>query len=304
MKKIFAFGYVVIFHLSSCIFSAVAQPISISLEDSTRGVIRTDSANWEEAWIEMGGALPGAKMLLPKDLIVRLGERTAEVLSIDSIGAKFQSRLALSLVLDNSGSMFHNYDSLTKYCDSLVDSLPQGVRYQAVTFDDLPRSPEHSKTARPNVYIAQTHFKDSIKVIQNFWHNYDSIRTLYTPLYDAVRAGLQNIEERRLLFRDSLADILLVVTDGRDNASRTTIEVIREMLTELHARLFAINYRTEDARLEWLAAHTGGAFYIADDLADLRELLRQIRTRMSTSYHIRYRFPAFGPMGSPRTKGR
>jgi hypothetical protein len=298
--KIFAFLLFVICHSSF----VTAQPISIALKDSTRGTIRTDSANWEEAWIEIDGAAPRVKMLEPKDLSVRLGARTAEILSVDSIGATYQTQLALSVVLDNSGSMFHSYDSLTKYCDSLVDSLPRGVRYQAVTFDDFLRNSTNLPTNRENLYIAQTGFRDSAKIIQAFWHYYDSVRTQYTPLYDAIAAALQNIDGRRLLLLDSLADVMLVVTDGEDNASRTRIESLREMFDALKIRLYAINYRTEDARLEWLVTHTGGHYYVAENIADLREDLKSIGKLLTRQYHVRYRFQRLGPSGTPRTKGR
>lgn len=298
MKKVIAISFVGIFHISFFIFAAAAQPISIAIKDSTRGIIRTDSSNWNEAWIEVGGS-GSPKALTIEDISVTLDGRSAEVLSIDSIGAKYRSHLALSVVLDNSGSMFHSYDSLTKYCDSLVDSLPRGVLFQATTFDNEHRSPTHLPTRRQNLFIAQSEFTDSLQAIRSFWHYFDTIRTQFTPLYDAIAAAVNNISDRRMTLQDSSVDILLVVTDGEDNASRTSLESLRELLDALRIRLYAVNYRTEDSRLQWLVRHTHGQYYLADNVKELRGVLHGIGRLLTRQYYVRYRFPSLGPSGTP-----
>lgn len=274
-----------------------AQSVSIALRDTTCGLLRADSANWNEAWIEIDGAMPGTKALGVTDLVVTGRDRVAEVLSVDSIGTKYKSHLALSFVLDNSGSMFHAYDSLTKYCDSILAGLPPGVTAQVVTFDNAARTESHLYTRRASVFIAQSGFRDSLGPLRSFWHFYDTIRTQYTPLYDAIAAAATNIQERRSMHRDTArSDVLLVITDGDDNASRTSIEALNELLSEERLRLFAINFRTEaDNRLQWLVRHSGGKLYVADGLSALRSILRKIGLSLTREYHVTYRFPSLGP---------
>ncbi|HWF45069.1 MAG TPA: vWA domain-containing protein [Candidatus Kapabacteria bacterium] len=273
-----------------------AQPISITLIKPASGLLRVDSANWNEAWITLDGQSPSAKKLDTADLHVTDGEQFANVISVDSIGSRFSSHLALSFMLDNSGSMFHAYDSLTRMCDSILAVLPGGVVFQAVTFDNTARSESHIYTKRASVFIAQSGFRDSAKAVSAFWHFFDTIRSQYTPLYDAIATVITNIDDRRL--GDSIVhdDVILVVTDGEDNASRASIEMLNELVSTAHVRLFAINFRTEvDERLRWLARNAKGEFYVAEDLRDLRELLRQIGSFLTRQYHVVYRFPSLTP---------
>jgi len=274
----------------------LAQSISIKLTKPASALIRVDSANWNEAWITLEGASPLSKKLDTADLLVTDGERIAKVISVDSVGCRFASHLALSFMLDNSGSMFHAYDSLTRMCDSILNVLPHGVLFQAVTFDNTARSESHIYTKRASVFIAQSGFRDSAKAVSTFWHFFDTIRTQYTPLYDAIATVITNIDDRRLGDSISRDDVILVVTDGEDNASRASIEMLNELVSTAHVRLFTINFRTEpDERLRWLARNASGEFYVADDLRDLRELLWQIGSYLMRQYHVVYRFPSLTP---------
>ncbi len=283
-----------------CLYSSFsiqlqAQPIAIELNNPKAAQLQTDSVNWNEGWIEISGISPGEKPDID-DLHVTSGNRPADVLTIDSIGSSFRSRLALSFVLDNSGSMFHAFDSLTKDCDSIVKLLPTGAIGQALTFDTRYRDPSHRYTNRSSTFIAENDFTDSLPKLSYFWHFFDTIRTQHTPLYDAIAAGVTNITERRERGDTAHNDVLIIVTDGEDNASRTSIESLEKLVASAHLRLFAINFRTdEDNRLEWLARKTGGEFFTANNITELRTLLRSIGLSITQQYHIRYRFPTLGP---------
>jgi hypothetical protein len=107
---------------------------------------------------------------------------------------------------------------------------------------------------------------------------------------------VRNITTRREHGDTARNDILIVVTDGEDNASRASIELLEKLLASAHLRLFAINFRTEeDNRLEWLSRKRGGEFFLANTLSDLRTRLQSIGHSLTTQYHIRYRFPTLGP---------
>ncbi len=272
-----------------------AQPISIALTDPSTALLHTDSATWNEAWIELSGVPPGEQPTVD-DIRVTSGKRVAEILSIDSAGWKFRSTLALSFVLDNSGSMFHAFDSLTRMCDSMVIPLHPGAIGQAITFDDRYRASTYLYTSRSSTFIAQHAFTDSMAALSRFWHFYDAIRTQLTPLYDAIGAAVTNITHRRERGDTAHNDVLIVVTDGEDNASRARVELIEKLLASANLRLFAINFRTEeDNRLQWLARKTGGEYFTADNIGELNALLRSIGSSLTGQYHVRYRFPTLGP---------
>ena len=275
-----------------------AQNITIQLTDPSTALLKTDSATWNEAWIELSGVPPGEQPTVD-DLRVTSGKRIAEILSIDSVGWKFRSTLALSFVLDNSGSMFHAFDSLTRMCDSMIMPLHAGAIRQALTFDERYRGPSYLYTSRSSTFIAQHEFTDSMAALSKFWHFYDTIRTAFTPLYDAIGAAVTNITHRREHRDTDRNDVLIVVTDGKDNASRARVELIEKLLASANLRLFAINFRTEeDNRLQWLARKTGGEYFTADNIGELNALLRSIGSSLTAQYHVRYRFPTLGPSGS------
>ncbi len=301
LRVCFVRTLVTLFFLIISISQLLAQPITIELNDPRAAQVHTDSVNWNEGWIELSGLSPGEQPDLD-DLRVTSGKRIAEILSIDSVSWKFNSRLALSFVLDNSSSMFHAFDSLTVACDSIANTLPAGAIGQAVTFDDRYRDAMHLYTNRESIFIAQHEFTDTMGSLSKFWHYFDTIRTQLTPLYDAIAAAVTNItmrKEHRGTFKtrdSSRNDVLIVVTDGEDNASNTSIELLEKLLLSCHLRLYAINFRTEeDNRLEWLSRKTGGDYYTANLIADLRILLQTIGKSLSRQYHIRYRFPTLGP---------
>ncbi len=282
----------------------LAQSISIALRDSTSALLQVDSANWNDAWIEVSGRDTSAPRLAIKDIRVTNGRRIAEILSVDSIGAIYRSRLALSFVLDNSASMFYSYDTLTQFCDSILDEQPKGLLGQAVTFDNTYRNPWELYTAEQSTFIAQStkgEFTEDRNALSIFWHFYDTVRTEFTPLYDAIAAAVTNIDDRRPHDTVSRSDVLLVVTDGQDNASRTSIETLETLLASSHIRLFAINYRVEDeGRLPWLASQTGGEYFLAENLRQLKHILRTIGLELTREYHLRYRFPSLGPSGGEK----
>ncbi|HEY3875345.1 MAG TPA: vWA domain-containing protein [Candidatus Kapabacteria bacterium] len=276
-----------------CSFTLRAQDISLTLKRPL-ALLHIDSTSANEAWVEVSGLNPPP--LKAEDLTVRRGNQRAEILSVDSVGWKFKSSLRASFVLDNSGSMFHAFDSLTKYCDTLLDSLPRGGEYQAVVFDTHYRNFRSRYTARRSTFLSQFGFTESRDTIQSFWHDYDTIRTQYTPLYDAIADAVSSINAYRRKGDTAWNDALLVVTDGADNASTLSIEALQELLANAPIKLYAINFRVEDeGRLPWLARQTGGYYYLADDLTELHTILRTIGHTITREYRVRYRFPTLGP---------
>jgi hypothetical protein len=270
-----------------------AQPraaIQIALRDSLHSRLAVDSANRTDAWIQILGEDADAGRLTPRDVRVTNAGDSAEVLSVDSVSAIFSSRLSLGFVLDNSGSMFHTYDSLTRYLDSLTIGLPVGVRAQAVAFDDRERSRTHRFTTRSNVFLAQSGLLDSVARLRAFWHFYDTIRVGYTPFFDAVRLAVENNEDIER------PHVLIGITDGEDNASETSVEDLGRLVRATNTRLILISLNTESLRLRWLARVARASLYSVSDVEDLRNLLAKLGLSLTRSYHVRYRFPSLRPI--------
>jgi hypothetical protein len=214
------------------------------------------------------------------------------------------SGLDLTFILDNSASMFHAYDSLTKYLDFLLVGLgaqhawDKPTRYSAIVFDNLPRTSRHLTTREHDLYVAPLPFTESPTAVQHFWHYYDTIRTNFTPLYDAIAEGLDPSEELDPELDSGYKHILIVVSDGEDNASRITLDDLTGLMKHRAIRLFAVNFRSEpDMRLRWLARHSNGTYYYAENLTELRETLLSFRKSLFSGYMIHYQFPPVGPGG-------
>lgn len=275
--------------LSTNALAQTATPIRVAFRGESPALVTVDTANWTDAWIETLGEDAYAPRLLPSDLLITSGRDTARIISIDSVGARVASRLTLSFVLDNSASMFSSYDTLTRYLDTLLHDLPIGIRAQAVTFDNFPREASHRTTERGSVYLAQTGFVDSLPLVSNFWHFYDTVRVAYTPFFDAIRLAIENVVDY------SRPHVVIAITDGDDNASMTSVEDLGRLASGEHIRLFLITLSDLSLRLKWLAKVSGGSWYYAGDAGDLRNLLHELGLTMSRSYHVRYLFASPSP---------
>lgn len=232
------------------------------------------------------------------------GLGSARIIRLDSITTS--AGLALTFVLDNSSSMFHAYDSLTHYLDLFVGGLASGhgrgprVQYSAIVFDNAPRTSRHLTTAMRDVYIAPLGFTDSVRDVARFWHFYDTIRSDFTPLYDAIAESLDPSEDLNASLDSASQQVIIVVSDGADNASRISLEDLAGTMRHRPLRLFAINFRSEpDRRLIWLARHTDGTYFYADNLSELRDTLKSLRKSLFHCYVIHYRFP---PKGAATSK--
>src|SRR5688572_28881358 len=92
---------------------------------------------------------------------------TAEFVTCQEETRETTSDLAISLIFDNSGSMFSAYDSLTMYADRFIDSLSDGFIANALTFDDVDRKPSFELSRRGTMYIALTGFSSERETLKD-----------------------------------------------------------------------------------------------------------------------------------------
>jgi Ca-activated chloride channel homolog len=117
-----------------------------------------------------------------------------------------------------------------------------------------------------------------------------------TSLYDAIVASLEHIKKGR---RDK--KILLVITDGDDDASRSSFSKMMQMAKESDASIYAIGiFSKEDRRhdrnmvrhskkeLTMLARATGGAAYFPENRDEIEALCTQIAVDIRRQYTLGY----------------
>ena len=300
--KIRLFRFICVPILFFSLFSAVAfSQVKIDLVGHHRSeyILSGNLVSGDSATIRVAnsnGHTP--KKLSADDFLITRQNDTAEIFSCTPVLSSTSGDLAITFILDNSGSMYHSYDSLTKYLDRFIDSLGDGFIANAMAFDNIERKRTFDGTERENLFIASSEFTSDKNILKSFWHFYDTIRTNLTPLYETIIKGLERISDRRKAGDSLRREIMIIVTDGVDNGSSINIEKLSSLARVMPVTLFTVNYNTEpDARLNWLAKKTRGDEFVAANLWQLQKTLDELRKDIALSYKLIFRFPFRGASG-------
>lgn len=112
-----------------------------------------------------------------------------------------------------------------------------------------------------------------------------------TAMYDAVVTAIE-------LFPDADASrAIVLLTDGEDNASTSTVEEATAALLDAEATLHSVEYLTaytEGQGIRAMATATGGAVFRADDAATLDAIYQQLAADLAGRYRIAYSSDASG----------
>jgi Ca-activated chloride channel family protein len=118
-----------------------------------------------------------------------------------------------------------------------------------------------------------------------------------TALFDAIDFSLRHLRQGH---RDK--KVLIVVSDGGDNASRTTFQDVLDAALRMDAVIYTLGVYDEyasDARpelLKKLADATGGAAFFPGDAKETTEILERIAAEIRSGYTVGYA-PAAGGSG-------
>jgi VWFA-related protein len=190
--------------------------------------------------------------------------------------------VSFGLVVDNSGSM--------------RDKRPQ-VNAAALTF---------VKTSNPQDEGFVVNFNDDyyLDTEHDFTSDLAEMRTALeridargsTALYDAVIGSLDHLKKGT---RDK--KVLLVVTDGEDNASRHSLENVMEQAQRANAVIYAVGVFSDDdikhnhramkkarGALSDLANATGGLAFFPETADDTEAICTQIAHDIRNQYTIAY----------------
>jgi len=185
--------------------------------------------------------------------------------------------VTVGLVLDNSGSMGPKRNEVIAAALAFArSSNPQDQMFvvnfnEHVTFGLPADTPFTDKTAQLQAALAK--FKTSGE----------------TALYDALAAAIEHLKKGN---RDK--KVLIVVSDGGDNASKYKLSQILEMAGKSDAIIYTIGiYTGEDPdkkpdALRRLSHATGGAARFPDALADVVPLCERIAHDIREQYTLAY----------------
>jgi len=183
--------------------------------------------------------------------------------------------VALGVVIDNSGSMREKRPSVNAAALNLVrESNPQD-QVCVINFN--------------NEFYLDQDYTGNTALLQDALERIESRGG--TALYDALVATSEHLMKSAKLQKK----IILVVTDGEDNASRETLEgAVRAIAVDGGPAVYAIGIlgreKEKKARraLRILAEQTGGAAFFPEDLSEVQAISQQIAHEIRNQYSIGY----------------
>ena len=185
--------------------------------------------------------------------------------------------VAMGIVIDNSGSMRDKRQKVNQAALNLVRSSNPRDEVFIVNFNDE--------------YWLDQDFTSNLNLLKEGLEHIESRGG--TALYDAVVASADHLAKGARLDRK----VLLVVTDGEDNASRESLEQCVRRLQDLNGpTVYTIGILGDDREahrakraLNQLALQTGGVAYFPKDLSEADNISRQVAHDIRNQYTIGYK---------------
>jgi len=183
----------------------------------------------------------------------------------------------LGIVIDNSGSMREKRDQVNKAALNLV------------------------RSSNPQDQVFVVNFNDEFYLDQDFTSDINKLRLALekvesrggTALYDALVASWSDYLKKDVRLPKK---ILFVVTDGEDNASRSTLEeTVKHLSEENGPTVYAIGLLGEEKErrarraLQTLAERTGGIAFLPRTLGEVDDISRTVAHDIRSQYTIGYK---------------
>ncbi len=184
--------------------------------------------------------------------------------------------VSLGIVIDNSGSMREKRDKVNQAVLNLIRASGPKDQTFVVNFSQ-------------DSYLDQD-FTSDIGLLQQALQKVSTQGS--TALYDAIVASAVHLKNNARVERK----VLLVITDGRDNASQQTLnEAMRRLQQENGPTLYAIGllgdelHQSDTGALKSLAASTGGVAFFPKDLDEVDDIARTVARDIRSQYTIAYK---------------
>jgi Ca-activated chloride channel homolog len=185
--------------------------------------------------------------------------------------------VTVGLIVDNSTSMGHKIGEVVTAAALFARLSNREDELFAVEFNDTARVAIPSEPV-PAINTARLRRALSFQAPQG-----------RTALYDAILLGLDRIQQRTRPRK-----ILIVISDGGDNASRATIEEVLARARQSNVLIYTIGLFEENDLdrdpniLKVLARETGGERFLPEQPRALLEVCRRIAREIRGGYTIGY----------------
>ncbi len=185
--------------------------------------------------------------------------------------------VSLGLIIDNSGSMREKRQSVESAALALVkDSNPMDEVF-VINFND-------------EVYL-DTDFTNDVSKMEQGLTKIDSRGG--TAMRDAIRLSAEHLKDKAK--RDK--KVILVVTDGNDNASVISLDALVRLCEQDDVLIYAIGLLSEEDKREAkkaqralhdLAEFTGGTVFYPKDVSEVDRIAHQVAHDIRNQYTIAY----------------
>jgi Ca-activated chloride channel homolog len=183
--------------------------------------------------------------------------------------------VAMGIVIDNSGSMREKRDKVNQAVLNLIRASNPNDEIFIVNFSQ-------------DSYLDQD-FTSDINLLQQALQKVSAAGS--TALYDAIVASAVHLKNNTRVDRK----VLLVITDGRDNASQETLQqATRRLQQENGPTLYSIGLLSDELQqsgtqaLQSLADSTGGVAFFPKGLDEVEEITRTVAHDIRSQYTIGY----------------
>ncbi|HYG97534.1 MAG TPA: VWA domain-containing protein [Terriglobales bacterium] len=185
--------------------------------------------------------------------------------------------VALGIVIDNSGSMRDKRAAVNSAALNLVRASNPKDEVFVVNFNDE--------------YYLDQDFTGSIPKLQDALEKIESRGG--TAMYDALVASADHLKKSARLEKK----VLLVVTDGEDNASRQSLEqAVRRLQAENGPTVYTVGIlggeghaKRAKRAMQEIAEETGGVAFFPKDVSEVDSITRQVAHDIRNQYTIGYR---------------
>jgi VWFA-related protein len=185
--------------------------------------------------------------------------------------------VSMGLVIDNSGSMREKRQGVESAALALVkDSNPMDEVF-IINFND-------------DVYM-DADFTNDIHKMEQGLTKIDSRGG--TAMREAIKLSVEHLKEGAK--RDK--KVVLVVTDGNDNASQISLDALTRLAQQDDALIYAIGLLTDEDRreakkaqraLQLLTESTGGTVFYPKDVSEVDRIAHQVARDIRNQYTIAY----------------
>jgi len=186
--------------------------------------------------------------------------------------------VSMGLVIDNSGSMRDKRPRVNQAAITLVEaSNPQDEAF-VVNFND-------------DFYLdLDKDFTNSVPELKEALERIDSRGS--TALYDAIIGSLDHVKKGS---RDK--KVLLIVTDGEDNTSHSSLEKTIREIQKTDTVIYTIGLLSEESKksakrakraLEEIAKASGGLAYFPENVEDVHTICEQVAHDIRNQYTLAY----------------